>query len=252
MLSLFKKHKNNSVLKLFRVVTADEARKFDTKYFINTVLTELQNSFDVTPSDYYITGPYPDNGWKTKQGFLKGLDKNNYQDVCHLLLSSNDYCFSFENWSLNEIQPKPIDNQILIFNIKEEIADLEKLENFAFKLHEVFPFQYGYLLTLPENYIPVTERRKNDSSINKTDIAWTKSISQIRDGVIKDIYPVNLIQEHLVNNPIFKELVIDTRLGTITKTDVGLFKWKLSEQEIRKAKEAFKGNRHVFVDQQTS
>ena len=249
MLSLFKKNKNNSILKLFRVVTVDEAGNFDTKHFIDAVLAALQNSFGVTPLDYYITGPYPGNGWKTKQGFLKGLDKNNYQDVCHLLLSSDTYCFSFENWSLNEIQPKPIDNQILIFNIKEEIADLEKLENFAFKLYEVFPFQYGYLLKLPENYSPVTEKKKNDSSINKIDIAWTKGLSQIADGVTRDIYPVNFIQGQLVTSPIFKELVIDTALGTITKTGVGLFKWKLSEQEMKKAKEALKGNRHVFVNQ---
>ena len=75
MLSLFKKNKNNSILKLFRVVTVDEAGNFDTKHFIDAVLAALQNSFGVTPSDYYITGPYPGNGWKTKQGFLKGLDK---------------------------------------------------------------------------------------------------------------------------------------------------------------------------------
>lgn len=230
-------------------MTVDEARNFDTKHFIHTVLDELPKSFGISPSDYYITGPYPDNGWKTKQGFLRGLEKNNYQDVCHLLLSSDDCCLSFENWSLNEIQPKPIDNQTLIFNIKEEIGNLEKLENFAIKLHKVFPFQYGYSLTLPENYIPVTERKKNKSSINKTDIDWTKNISQISDGVIKNIYPVNFIQEQLVKNAVFKELVIDTGLGTITKTDIGLFKWQLLEQEMKKAKEAFKGNQYVFVEQ---
>jgi hypothetical protein len=251
MLSLFRKHKNNSILKLFRVVTADEARQFDAKYFINTVLELLENSFGDLPSDYYITGPYPDRGWKTSKGFLNGLEVKNFKDVCHLILSTEAYSFSFTNWSINEIQPKEIDNQTIIFNIREEIADLEKLVNFAFNMHKAFPFQYGYLLTLPDNYFSFTEQKKSKSSVTKEYHAWTKSINQIANGLIKDVYPINFIQEQLVKNPVFNEKVVALTLGDITKTEIGLYKWALSTQDTEKAKQILRETKGILIDLDT-
>jgi hypothetical protein len=249
MLSLFRrKHKNNSILKLYRVVTADEARHFDAKYFVGTVLEQLESSFGKLPTDYYITGPYPDNGWKTIKGFLKGLETKNYQNICQLLLATDTYNFSFENWSLNKVQPEEQDNQVIIFSVKEEIADLATLETFAFNLNKAFPFQYGYLLTLPDNYFPLTERKGDKGTVTKEDIAWIKSINQIANGLIKDIYSINFIQEQLVNDPIFRQNVVARNLGEISKTDIGLFRWKLSIDEVENARQLLKGNTQILIN----
>src|SRR4051812_6500504 len=74
------------------IMTTDEPRQFNTKYLIDTVLEQLENFLGEPPSDYYITGPYPDKGWKTKNGFLKGLE------ITRLLTYAKDFCKKLKDW----------------------------------------------------------------------------------------------------------------------------------------------------------
>jgi hypothetical protein len=63
MFTLFKKTRdNNIILKMFRVVTKAQAFDFDTKLLIDTTFNFLGDNFKTAPTNYYITGPYPDEG----------------------------------------------------------------------------------------------------------------------------------------------------------------------------------------------
>jgi len=152
----FKKRKYNTILKIYRTVTLDEARTFDVEKFINVVLANL---FCNEPTNYYITGPYPDNGWITKNGFLRAVRKKNYKDICHLLISNEKIHFSFTNWLLNHTKPKMKGSQEIIFYASDDIYDFSDMEKLVKILHEIFPLEYGVIFSLQDNYDPGTESK---------------------------------------------------------------------------------------------
>lgn len=228
---------------MFRVVTKEQAFGFDAKLLIDATLKLLGDNFKTDPTNYYITGPYPDEGWKTKNGFLKAVERKHYKNICHLILSTDFYSFSFQNWLLNDIKPKDKDYQAIEFSINEKLCDYEKMERIYKELATVFPPNYAVIFKLPTNYMPSTESKIKDGLFsysvakNPKENIWRQHLDKVDGAVLKDIYPINYINESVLNSDSFKQSIVSRNIGTLRPSDIGLYKWELNTEEIAMAKE---------------
>lgn len=227
---------------MFRVVTKEQAFDFDTKLLIDAVLKLLADNFKTDPTNYYITGPYPDEGWKTKNGFLKAIERKHYKNICHLILSTDFYSFSFQNWMLNDIKPKDKDYQAIEFSINEKLCGSEQMEHVYKELTTVFPPNYAIVFKLPKNYMPSTESKIKDGLFsysvaeNPKEKIWRQYIDKVDGAVLKDIYPTSFINDSVFNSETFQKKIVSKNIGTIYQSDIGLYKWTLDAKEIVIAK----------------
>ena len=228
---------------MFRVVTAEQAFGFDTKLLIETALNFLGDNFKTEPTNYYITGPYPDQGWKTKNGFLKAVERKHHKNICHLILSTDFYSFSFQNWLLNDIKPKYKDYQAIEFSINEKLCDYEKMEHIYKELTTVFPPNYAVIFKLPTNYMPSTESKIKDGLFsysvakNPKENIWRQYIDKVDEAVLKDIYPINFINDAVLNSEALQKNIVSKNIGSLVQNKNGLCKWTLDSNEIEIAKE---------------
>lgn len=228
---------------MFRVVTKEQAFGFDTKLLIDTILKILGDNFKTDPTNYYITGPYPDEGWKTKKGFLKAVERKQFKNICHLILSTEVYSFSFQNWSLNDIKPKDKDYQAMEFSISEKLCDYEIMEHIYRELTSVFPPNYAVIFKLPTNYMPSTESKIKDGLFsysvakNPKESIWRRYVDKVDEAILKDVYPINFINDAVLNSKALQENIVSKNIGTLVKSESGLCKWTLNSNEIAIAKE---------------
>lgn len=231
---------------MFRVVTKEQAFGYDTKLLINTILNILGDNFKTDPTNYYITGPYPDEGWKTKNGFLKAVERKQFKNICHLILSTELYSFSFQNWLLNDIKPKDKDYQAIEFSINEQLCDYEKMEHIYKELTNVFPPNYAVIFKLPTNYMPSTESKIKDGLFsysvvtNPKENIWRHYMDKVDGAILKDIYPISFINESVLNSDSFQHNIVSENIGILHQGDNGLRKWTLNTEEIIIAKEKLK------------
>ncbi|MGN6492797.1 MAG: hypothetical protein ACTHLE_12430 [Agriterribacter sp.] len=229
-------------------MTKEQAFDFDTKLLIDIVLKLLTDNFKIDPTNYYITGPYPDEGWKTKKGFLKAVERKHYKNICHLIVSTDIYSFSFQNWLLNDIKPKDKDYQVIVFSIKEKLCDYAQMEHVFKELTSVFPPNYAIVFKLPTNYMPSTESKIKDGLFSysvaknpKEDI-WRQYIDKVDGAVLKGIYPTNFINDSVFKSESFQKKIVSQNIGTVYQSDRGLHKWTLDADEIALAKEILKAS----------
>jgi hypothetical protein len=231
---------------MFRVVLKEQAFGYDTKLLIDTILSILSNNFKTDPTDYYITGPYPDDGWKTKNGFLKAVERKNYKNICHLILSTDFYSFSFQNWLLNDMKPKDKDYQAIEFSINEKLCDYEKMEQIYSELETAFPPNYAVIFKLPTNYMSSTESKIKDGLFsysvakNPKENIWRQYIDKVDGAILKDIYPISFINESVFTSDSFQDNIVSKNIGTLLPRDRSLRKWTLKADEIIIAKEKLK------------
>ena len=231
---------------MFRVVTKEQAFSFDTKLLIDTTLNLLGDNFKTDPTNYYITGPYPDDGWKTKKGFRKAVERKHYKNICHLILSTDFYSFSFQNWLLNDIKPKDKDYQAIEFSINEKFCDYEKMEHIYNELTNIFPPNHAVIFKLPTNYMPSTESKIKDGLFsysvakNPKENIWRQYIDKVDGAVLKDIYPISFINDSVFNSDSFQKNIVSKNIGRLLQSDKGLHKWTLNAEEIVIAKEKLK------------
>ena len=227
-------------------MTKEQAFSFDTKLLIDTILNLLASDFKIDPANYYITGPYPDEGWKSKNGFLKAVERKQYKNICNLILSSELYSFSFQNWLLNDIKPKDKDYQAIEFSINEKLCDYEKMEHIYKELTTIFPPNYAIIFKLPTNYLPSTESKIKDGLFSYTvaknpkENIWRQYIDKVDGAVLKDIYPTSFINDSVFNSESFQKKIVSKNIGTVYQSDRGLHKWTLDAEEIVTAKEILK------------
>lgn len=231
---------------MFRVVTKEQAFGFDTRLLIETILSLLADNFKADPTNYYITDPYPDEGWKTKNGFLKAVERKHYKNICHLIFSTDFYSFSFQNWLLNDIKPKDKDYQAIEFSINEKLCDYEKIELIYKELTAIFPPNYAIVFKLPTNYMPSTESKIKDGIFsysvtkNPNENIWRRYIDKVDRAILKDIYPISFINDSVFNSDTFQKSIVSKNIGTLHQRDKGLHKWTLKPEETVTAKEKLK------------
>ena len=194
MFSIFKREKsNNTVLKIYRVVSRKEAFDYDTGKLIDTILSLCAKELGTVPNDFYITGPYPDKGWKTKDGFLRAVKRQKYEGICHLIISNTVFSFSFQNWLINQTPSSDYDYQEIEFHANEQVCGIERMESVFEILSSVFKPDYAILFELPTNFLPATESKINNSlgslSVAKSarEEQWQRHKIHVKNAIIKDV-----------------------------------------------------------------
>ena len=243
--------KNNLLLKLYKFVTQDEAENFDNKPLIDFFLTEFE-ALNLKLDDFYITGPYPNDGWKTKRGFLNGLKRKDYKNVHHLMISDqeNDLILSFGNWSHNITMPIDFGMITMELMISEGRITSEKLKDFANKLTAVLDFEYGFIFKQSEKYDldegKIVRNFFSQTSKQNPDYArWSKYKAAMKDGFIRKIYKTNFLSEKCLNNPLVNSLIKDHNLGQLSNLG-DYYLWEMSNKEFAKAEELSMNSEYVI------
>ncbi|WP_462248962.1 hypothetical protein [Ekhidna sp.] len=240
----------NKLLKLFKAVTQSEAEDFDTKPLIELILSTAKD-WKLNLDNFYITGPYPNDGWKTKKGFVNGLIKKNYKNIHHLLISDSNNLFevNFENWSHNRTIEVLSDTISLELMIDGEIASNDEIIKLAERFYSAFQFQYGFQFDQSKNFSISEGKIKNglfsySEKNNEGYGKWSKYASAIKDGYLRNIYCVNLISEEHLHNEILKDLA--EKFGTLNRRQ-NFYLWKLDNNEVENVKSQLK-NSELLVE----
>ena len=238
-MKLFKKNiGNNRLLKLYKSVTRSEAELYDTKGLIELLLAEFDN-LKLNLNSFYITGPYPGDGWKTKKGFLTGLTKKGFKNVHHLTISDSNELMglNFENWSHN--RTIEVDSDAIVFELMfdENLITDQALISLGKRLNEVLHFEYGYVFTQSKSRSISEGKIKNgffsySEKENPEFQKWSRYESATKSGFIRDIYEINFISpKHFENEELSKVM---KSLGQLENHD-GYSIWMLSTNEVEQA-----------------
>src|SRR6185369_9821164 len=144
MFGLFRKKKYNSVVKFFKVVDHDIANNFDNKTFISDLFQFIDNLKIGTPAHYDLMGPYPKEGWTTKNGFLRALERKKFSDVIYLYIGGENFSIQFTNWLPNFTTPPPKDVIDLHIEIVSEMVPIGNLIDASKEISNKIGFDYGY------------------------------------------------------------------------------------------------------------
>jgi hypothetical protein len=237
-MNIFKKVKgNNRLLKLYKPVSQKQAETFETKRLIEFILSEV-DKLSIKLETFYVTGPYPNSGWKTKNGFLNGLKKKHYKNIHHLILADleNKFFLSFSNFSHNrtiEVDSDSIDINIMI---DEKILSEKKLNLFSERIYPYLNFEYGYIfkqskrLSIDEGEI---KNRLFGFSENKNlkYSKWSTYNSATKSGYMRSVYQVNFISNLHLENESLKNVI--NSIG-ILENKGKYYQWTLSMLEVEK------------------
>lgn len=238
-MSLVKKNiGNNRLLKLYKAVSQSEAEAFDTRSLIHLLLNEF-HQLRLNLNDFYITGPYPNDGWKTKKGFLNGLSKKDFKNVHHLMISdSEDLMFlNFNNWSHNRKVEVKSDSIVIELMLDERIMNYKELASLGQRLYDVLNFEYGYGFTQSKRFSVSEGMIKNGffSYSEKENLEyrkWSKYESATKFGFLRNIFELNFLSpKHFENEELSK---VVKSLGHLENYN-GYSIWTLTKIEVEQA-----------------
>ncbi len=236
--NLFRKRKTNRLLKVYRAVNQAEAAAFQTKDLIDFLLSEM-DTLGVQPTNFYALGPYPNDGWTTRAGFLKGLQKKAYQHIHTLFISTEgDQLFlNFNNWAHNRTEVVERDAISLELMIDEAIISIADLCALGKRLYAHFSFQYGYIFQQKAGY-SITEGKMKYGLLSYSEREnplynkWQRYESAVQAGYLRSIYNLNFLSEaHLAQAPL--RAIIGQGIGQLESQE-GFTIWRLSDQEVDK------------------
>lgn len=243
-MKLFKRNTgNNRLLKVYRAVSQKEAEEFDTKSLIDFLIIEFEK-WGLTLNSYYITGPYPNTGWKSTKGFLNGLEKENYRNIHHLMISDSEskLHLGFQNWSHN--RKIEVESASIVFElmIDENLITEHDLIKFCEGLYQFINFQYGNMF-LQSKKISISEGKiKNglfsySESENSVYRKWSKYDSSVKYGYARNIYKSNFLSNNHLEKEDLKRAI--DKYGRLNK-NIGFFTWSLPDNEIELARDFLK------------
>lgn len=238
MMNLFKKVKGkNKLLKLYRAASQKQAGAFDTKSFLELILSEF-DKWKIKLNNFHVTGPYPNEGWKTKNGFLNGLKKRNYKNIHHLMVSDSEgkFFLSFQNWSHNRTIEVDSDSIVLEVMFDENSVSDEELILFSQYLYPFLKFEYGYIIEQSKQF-SIAERKINkglfgySESQNLKFDKWTTYNSATKSGYLRSIYQINFLSKQHLENESLKNT-----FNSIGKLECKgeYYLWTLSIPEVEK------------------
>ena len=223
---------------MYKAVNQSEAELYDTKSLIQFLLVEFDN-LKLDLNSFYITGPYPNDGWKTKKGFLNGLSKKGFKSIHHLMISDSNELMrlNFENWSHNRAIEVESDCIVLELMIDENLITNQELISFGKRLNEVLRFEYGYVFTQSKRLSISEGKIKNgffsySEKENPELRKWSRYESAIKSGFIRNIYGLNFISpQHFENEEL--NVVVES-LGQL-ENHSGYSIWTLTKDEVEQA-----------------
>ncbi|MEC3906073.1 hypothetical protein VOI54_03530 [Tamlana sp. 2201CG12-4] len=229
---------NNRLLKLYKAVTQSEAELYDTKGLIELLLAEFDH-LKLNLNSFYITGPYPNDGWKTKKGFVNGLKKKEFKNVHHLMISDSEdsMFFNFENWSHNRTIEVESDSIVFELMFDENLITNQELISLGKRLNEVLSFEYGYVFTQSKRLSISEGKIKNgffsySEKENPEFRKWSRYESATKSGFIRNIYELNFISpKHFENEELSAVVKSLGQLENHSSYSI----WTLTKKEVEQA-----------------
>ena len=182
-------------------------------------------------------GPYPKEGWTTKNGFLHALERKKFKDVFYFCLGNENFIISFSNSLPNFTTPQSkgiIDLDIAIISEKVPIINLiESIKPLLSKIE--FDYGYGFVTEKPLGYSESNAKIRWYGVTSKPDpieMKWAKESIKIDEGKIKHLYNFNLLSKKHHQNII--ETISSLSANSISNFDNNLTLWTVDAQDKEK------------------
>ena len=248
---VFKKKEKNvySVIKLFKIADYKFAQEFDSHEFIINTISFINNEFETIFNDFSLN--YGLKDWKTFKGLKNGIEKYpNLEIVNSLCINDLNNIFIFTNFLLNLKTNIPEKGAIEInISVNYEKFDVNKI---ILYLKRYSLFDYGYITELTSDYDFSSETKIKKgffghSIINdKYGAIWSNHKYAMEKGFLRKIYPYNLLNQSHLKQEIMQKLM-QNNVGTFQKINNIITMWILNEEEIKIARNSFKGTKYLLA-----
>lgn len=239
-MDFFKKKRSEQydILKLYKVVSLEEANSFKTKDCIDFCIGFFEKYLKMP--DFFDLN-YGFKTWKSYNKYKEYIKKNENQEIVNLSAFdlNTESTFTISNNLLNS--NKDFSYIEISIAINTPFLGLISKSDFIVKLCEDYKIDYGYGLTLDSNFDFVTEKKIKKSifgsslstSISKEDVIWHNKAIELNKGLIKKIYPYNILnQSQLSSNEVNQYL--NNGIGKIIAINENMSIWHLNENEYAK------------------
>lgn len=257
-MNIFKKKQWYKVIKLYKIVDIEQGKSIKTHDIITYCLELFHSTQQGYPSNYEIN--YGQKEWKTKKGFDKGIAKVDAENIADFaaFLSESLSCLSIGNNILNIVESSIPDKSIISIEIAlpSLSIDVNKMKSFFKDLYAFFQYDYGYVVELAENFDFGTERKikkklfGHEVSVEKSDKIWRFHSVGFNHGFLKNIYPLNILNESHITQPIISQCLTD-KIGSLEQINDNLSLWFLNDHELNHVKNRFKKSKYLMNDKES-
>lgn len=217
-----------AVLKLYLSVSKDRPSPIEREQLVDTLLKCFEDCSGQAPKQLDIHGPYGIAKGRTVgvKRFLNLLQTKGYEKFYALTMSDKNQ----DVWIHFMDTAHELDTMAWDFGYQEIVIGhktplfLCDLQHISAKIYNVFPFDYGYITELPNNFDLIDES-KIKSSVSITDWPWRKNTNKILTGAIKDVYPTNLLNDGQAD--MVKQLGYE-----VTKFNDEIYVWNVDKDEL--------------------
>ncbi len=201
----FKKPKKEyEILKLYKVVDLETAKKFQTHAIINLILEFLESNYEMLPITIDLN--YGKKEWFDLKKFKQGYSKFPSDKTCYLTVyfGSSSSMFSFKNNILNIDKKESYINITLALD--KQFLHSETTLQFIRELNHFSEFDYGYGLRLNEDFDFDSEQKLKKSlfgfsistTVTKEDIELEKRKIDFKNGYVQKVYPLNIFNKNQI------------------------------------------------------
>lgn len=225
------------VFKFYRICDLTTAISIDLK----NVFLSAYMFFDTGYSDVDFDVNYGEKSFKNLNKLKSYLEKKDTKKLVSIACHSDRSFIITENQALNSSSKKDSFCSLEIaFN--EEFFNTSGAENFYSSLYQTFSYDYGYSLSLSEDFDFGTEKRIKRSffsistTIDEDTVFWMSRLPDVNSGHLRDVYPINLInKKHMIEGAIVE--LREKNVGFFKKLNDSIWIWSLNENEASLAKE---------------
>lgn len=236
---LKKNRRKNWIIKLFKLTDQNSAETFEMESNILFLIEGIEKLAGLTAKSFDINYQ---SAYKTKSGFENALKSSKELVYCFVDFDSekNGTYFSISNQMMNSTD-KPEHSTIdFCLQMNTKYCNEKSIMEFNKALIDKLNFDYGYTTQLDSDFDSGTERKikKGLFSISikilEKDHIWTSKKTNILNGIIKNIYPINYINgSHLTNS---EQKKIISEFGNLSKVNNRIHEWSLTDLDIEKLK----------------
>lgn len=240
MFSIFRRRQQKTALNLYRIADLDAARKFDGLAVIQAALTALGTVSAAEPRMY---GANYSHEWRDWDAFATGVSRLSALTFADVSFARDEHSLLYRNSLLNFVEPPELGSIHVGLSMPATEGSFDRMTSLATTLCGLFPFEYGYVHSLPSNVLAFTENKirktllGNSVRVDRRANIWQYHLAAIRSGFLRSVYPVNVLNESHLANPSIDRL-LQCRTGVVLPFVGKLSIWRLSEHELSAALEA--------------
>jgi hypothetical protein len=194
-------------------------------------------------------GGFYDETYQDSYGKIEGIKakmiKKKWDDLVNFSLDDDSVQSKSRMIGVEFELTRPIQITIVISNeLSFEYSDL------LVKLHEIFRINYGFVYEVSIDEWStayahgdwVHSTKLNGHKISESILRrWLNNCERIKDGLIRDIYDVNILtRSHLnklINGESLEHLINDNKIGSLQMISQDLYLWLLNDRQLKQVRE---------------